>query len=166
MSHQIIQFMSEAITLTEEQKRLIERIGVFHEKGGMSPASGRVMALLTVSPAVELSFDQIRETLCLSKSATSNALNMLMNVEKVDYITHSGDRKRYFRSKISSWRQTMKETFKHFTKGADLLQEILDQRPEDTKEFNKNLGEVISFLRYMNEEIPVLFKKWDEQHKE
>ena len=55
---------------------------------------------------------------------------------------------------------------KHFTKGADLLQEILDQRPEDTKEFNKNLGEVISFLRYMNEEIPVLFKKWDEQHKE
>lgn len=155
--------MSEAIDLNEEQKRLIERLGVIHEKGGMTPASGRIIALLTVSPTIELSFDQIRETLNLSKSATSNAINMLMNVEKVEYITHSGDRKRYFRSRIGSWREAIKSSFKHFQQTADLLEEIVKQRPAETAQFNDSITDVVSFMRYLNNEIPALYKKWEEE---
>lgn len=155
--------MSEAVNLNEEQKRLIERLGVIHEKSGMTPASGRILALLTVSPIIELSFDQIRETLNLSKSATSNAINMLMNVEKVEYITHSGDRKRYFRSKIGSWRETIKSSFKHFQQTSDVLEEIVKQRPAETAQFNDSISDVVSFMRYLNNEIPALYKKWEEE---
>ena len=157
--------MSEAIKLTDDQKRLIERLGVYHEKSGMSPASGRIVALLTVSPVVELSFDQIRETLNLGKGATSNTINMLISMGKVDYITHSGDRKRYFRSKIGSWREAMKQSFQNITNVADLLEEVLENRPNDTEKFNKNLTEVISFMRFINNEIPALYKKWEEQEE-
>jgi len=155
--------MSEEIKLTEEQKRLIERLGVYHEKSGMPPATGRIIALLTVSPEIELSFDQIRETLNLSKSATSNAINLLMSLEKLDYITHSGERKRYFRSKIGSWRDSMKQSFHNITNVADTLEEILEQRPDNTEKFNKNLAEIISFMRFINKEIPTLYKKWEEK---
>ncbi|MAY83513.1 MAG: hypothetical protein CMP59_05195 [Flavobacteriales bacterium] len=153
--------MSDQITLTEKQKKLIEQLGIYHEKSGLSPASGRIKALLTVSPVLELSFDQIRETLQLSKSATSNSINLLMSMGAIDYITHPGDRKRFFRSKIGNWRDTMKQSFRNITNVADLLEEILIQRPNETEEFNKNLEEVISFMRYFKKEIPSLYKKWD-----
>ena len=153
--------MSDQVKLTDEQRKLIEKIGVHSEKEGVAPASGRIMALLMVSPEVELSFDQIRETLNLSKSATSNALNMLLNTGKIDYITQPGERKRYFKNKIRSWRDEMKNAFEHITMVADLFEEVLEQRPEDTAEFNHNLREIIDFLRYMKEELPSLYRDWE-----
>ena len=103
--------MENAIQLTDQQKELIERLGVLNEKEGLQPAVSRVTALLLISPDPELTFDQIRETLNLSKSATSNAINMLLSTGKIDYITKSGDRKRYFRSKITTWKEEMKSKF-------------------------------------------------------
>lgn len=157
--------MSDLIKLNDEQKRLIEKLGVHSEKEGVAPASGRIIALLMVSPEVELSFDQIRETLNLSKSATSNALNMLLSTGKIDYITQPGERKRYFKNKIRSWREEMKNAFGHITMVSDLFEEVLEQRPADTTEFNDNLRDLIDFLRFMKEELPSLYMKWEAQRK-
>lgn len=157
--------MSEAVQLTEQQKRLIEQLGVYYEKGGTPPAHARILALLTVSPQTELTFDQIRETLQLSKSATSNAINMLMNMEKMDYITKPGDRKRYFKNKIGTWREEMKNSFHKITKVADLLEEALHQRPKETTHYNEGLKDIVSFLRFMNKELPEVYKKWENSKK-
>lgn len=154
--------MSNEIKLSQEQKELIEKLGVRSERHGLPPAHSRITALLIVSPEPELTFDQIRETLNLSKSATSNALNMLLTAEKIDYITRPGDRKRYFKSKIGSWKNEMRNTFKHFVLMADLFEEALSHRPEETVEFNEKLKEIIDFMRYMEKELPVLFKKWED----
>ena len=154
--------MSNAVQLTEDQKQLIEKIGVMHEHSGMQPAASRISALLLISPDTELSFDQIRETLGLSKSATSNAINMMLTVSKIDYITKPGDRKRYFKSKVASWQEDIKRDFSKFTEMADRLEEVLKQRPGNTTEFNGKLEDVIDFLRFMNTELPNLYKKWQD----
>tara|TARA_R110000850_G_scaffold7837_4_gene28633 strand:- start:641 stop:1114 length:474 start_codon:yes stop_codon:yes gene_type:complete len=154
--------MSDAINLTEEQKQLIEKVGVMHEKGGLQPAPSRVVALLLVSPDTELSFDQIRETLNLSKSASSNAINMLLSAEKIDYITKPGDRKRYFRSKIAFWKDDIKKEFKLFSRVAEIMQEVLDQRPDNTPDFNNKLSEVIDFIEFLNNELPGLYTRWEQ----
>ncbi|MGB7393051.1 MAG: MarR family transcriptional regulator, partial [Pricia sp.] len=88
------------IKLTKEQQELIEKFGVIQEGMGLNPASARVNALLTISDKLELTFDEIRETLKLSKSATSNAINFLLERENIGYKTKLGDRKRYFFSKL------------------------------------------------------------------
>lgn len=157
--------MSNAIQLTERQRDLIEKLGVYHEKTGAPPATARISALLLVSPVTELSFDEIRETLNLSKSATSNALNMLLNTGKVDYITKSGDRKRYFKNKMSNWKTDLRENFQKLTKAADVLEEVLEARPKETVEFNQNLEQVIDFMRFINVEIPALYKKWEDSKR-
>lgn len=154
--------MSNNIQLTEAQKRLIEKVGVMQEKGGIQPAPSRVVALLLVSPVPELSFDQIRETLNLSKSATSNAINMLMTHERIDYITKPGDRKRYFRSKITIWKENIKSDITKFGIVADVLQEVLDQRPANTEKMNKSISEVIDFIHFLNRELPILYNKWEQ----
>ena len=94
------------VQMTEKQLRLIEKLGVFYEQQGlMQPAAARILALLLVSDSIELTFEEVYETLNLSKSATSNALNFLLNTEKVEYITQPGERRRYFRFKMRSFTQ-------------------------------------------------------------
>lgn len=155
--------MEKNIVLSDNQKRLIERLGVYHEKGGMSPAASRILSLVTVADTTELSFDQIRDCLNLSKSATSNAINLLITMEKIEYITYSGDRKRYFRRRIESWKESMIESFNNITKVADLLEEIVEQRPAESEKFNNHIKEVISFMRFIKEELPSLYFQWEKE---
>lgn len=161
MSHQSA-IMENVIQLTEAQKELIERLGVMSEHDGLQPAPSRVAALLLISPVTELTFDQIRETLQLSKSATSNAINLLLTHGKLEYITKPGDRKRYFRSKISSWKEEMKAKFSSMYNVADIFEEILKHRPDNTNDFNKNLEDIIDFIRYMHAQLPELYRNWEQ----
>ena len=81
--------------LSQKQIELIEKIGIYFEQN-MPPAAARILALLIVADNEAFSFDRIRETLNLSKSATSNGINFLLSVNKIDYLTKSGDRKKVF----------------------------------------------------------------------
>lgn len=154
----------ENFKLSDYQTQLIEKMGVFHEKSGMQPAVSRIMALLLIADKLELTFDEIREALKISKSAASNALNMLLKTKKIEYVTYSGDRKRYFRTRIMNWREDMKEKFEGMTMMHTLLREILHQRATSTQEFNKTLKEIIDFMGFFHKEIPLIFKKWEEKN--
>ncbi|MBL3657880.1 GbsR/MarR family transcriptional regulator [Fulvivirga sediminis] len=148
--------------LTDRQKELIEKIGLVHEQEGLSPAVSRVLGLLLVSDQIELTFDEIRETLNLSKSATSNALNIAMKINRVEYITKPGDRKRYFRSKIHLWRENLMADYRKKACWADILKEVCKCRCSETKEFNHALTDLVDFVEYMSQEIPRLYKCWEQ----
>ncbi|EMR02317.1 GbsR/MarR family transcriptional regulator [Cesiribacter andamanensis] len=150
------------IRLSEEQKQLIEELGVFHEQTGLQPAAARIISLLLVSDKYELTFDEIREALNLSKSATSNALNFLLSISRIEYITLPGDRKRYFRTPLASWERELQRRVEGVLKGNSLLRKVLAQRPADTPEFNKKLEEVIAFTDYMQEEMKEVIRRWKE----
>jgi|GEM_PF-188029 len=151
-----------ALPITEAQLELVEKLGVMFEGPGVQPAAARITALLVISDKTELTFDEIRETLKLSKSATSNAINLLLNVKRIDYITKPGDRKRYFRSDIAHWKDGLAEKFDEMHKLTSIFREVLLQRPASTPEFNQNLSEMISLFEYIFEQIPGLFKRWEE----
>jgi len=149
------------LPITEAQLELVEKLGVMFEGPGVQPAAARITALLIISDKTELTFDEIRETLKLSKSATSNAINLLLNVKRIDYITKPGDRKRYFRSDITHWQEGLAEKFDEMNKLSTILAEVLRQRTSETPEFNKNLAELVSLFEFVFREIPSLFKKWE-----
>ena len=151
--------------LTEEQKKLIEEIGVSKEQEGLQPAAARVYALLFVSNKTELTFDEIREALKLSKSATSNALNFLLSVSIIEYITLPGDRKRYFRMNLTNWGKNLQKRIESGLKGNALLKKVLNQRPPETAEFNQRLAELIEFTDFLQKEIPLLLDRWNESRR-
>lgn len=147
--------------VTQEQKLLIEKLGVIYEKSGIQPAAARVLALLLVSDNPELTFEAIIEALGISKSAASNSINLLLTTNKIEYITKSGDRKRYFKLGIEQWQRDMQRSLQGQSQLADLLKQVLKQRPGNTTEFNNDLQEIISFLDFLIAEIPGLYKKWE-----
>lgn len=158
--HRYSETKMDSIKLNDKQLALIEKLGLIFENG-LQPAAARIAALLLVSDRLELTFDEIRELLNLSKSATSNALNLLLTMEKIEYITKPGDRKRYFKSNLSDWKENMKSKFLEFDRVHQTMREVLDQRPYSTKDFNFKLEEFVNFMEFMHREIPILFKKWE-----
>jgi DNA-binding transcriptional regulator GbsR (MarR family) len=152
------------LELTHYKLKLIEELGVLHEKG-MQPAAARILALMLVSDQPELTFEDIHETLNLSKSATSNALNFLISTNKAEYITKPGERRRYFRCKLRSLNDGIQESLAGLDEYNNLLKKILAQRPAETKEFNASLEETTQFLDFIKSELPVLFQKWKSRNK-
>jgi DNA-binding transcriptional regulator GbsR (MarR family) len=80
-----------------KQKELVEYIGRQNEKEGFQPVSARILGLLMVMDKEEFTFEEIVEEMKISKSSASNALKNLELRGVIEYITHPGDRKRYFR---------------------------------------------------------------------
>jgi DNA-binding transcriptional regulator GbsR (MarR family) len=146
--------------LSSKQKELIEKMGVFHEKNGMPPTEARIIALLLVSDRIELSFDEIRDYLQISKSAASNAINNLMNSHRIEYITKYGDRKRYFRSNLPNWKTQASESLQKLLSVNALMKEILNIRTVDTPDFNKDLADVIDFIDFLQQELLGIYQRW------
>ncbi len=151
------------LELTEKKLRLIEEMGVLYERGGMQPAASRILSLLLVSDKTDLTFEEIYETLNISKSAASNALNFLISTERVEYITNPGERRRYFCCKLQSLKEGVQKSLAGLDAFNTLLKKVLDQRPVGTKDFNKKLEEAIQFLDFIKGELPVLLQKWEAQ---
>ena len=149
------------LTLTDKQLKLIEELGVFHEKSGIHPAAARILSLLMVSDKIELTFEEIYETLNLSKSATSNALNVLISTDKLENITKPGERRRYFRLRIKNLKEEIQKSLEGIHTLKLLLNKVVSLRTESTGEFNSSLEEVAQFLDFMHVELPRLFQKWE-----
>ena len=151
--------------LSKDQLDLIERFGVHHAKQGHRPAAGRIIGLLLVSPDRELTFDQIRETLALSKSATSTALTFLQAAGSVEYITRPGDRKRYFRKRIDDWEKRFFEKGVRFFDIRALLAEAArghDPESESAQALDRFQG----FLAVLEEALIEAYSDWSSDQDE
>mgnify|MGYP002276852637 CR=1 FL=1 len=159
--------MMENTTLTDKQQELIEKTGVMLETKGWQPAVARIMALLLVDDSGELTFDDIRNSLQLSKSATSNGIQLLLNTGKIEYITKTGDRKRYFRSRISMFRDMIIAEHEKRKEMTALLKEIYEMREDfKNKKLANNLKDIINYMDLLNEEFPKILEKWEKMKKQ
>lgn len=154
-----------AMKLTNNQKLLVEKFGVLQENMGLQPAAARIVGLLLVANKPELTFEEIQEGLCLSKSAVSNALTMLLSLNKITYITQPGERKRYFKSNILQWENDVKKSLNNMGLLASLLTEIEQQRPKETKEINQNICQLVSFIQFLEKELASTICRWAESRK-
>jgi DNA-binding transcriptional regulator GbsR (MarR family) len=154
-----------AIQLSDKKLKLIEELGMHFEKSGTQPAASRIFALLMISDTNELSFEEIYQTLNISKSAASNAINLLIDTHRVEYITRPGQRKRYFRCKVKSLNEGVQRSLDDMEVFNTLLKQVVAQRSKETKEFNDGLEDVVSYLDFMKIELPALFQKWENLKK-
>ena len=151
------------IKLTQKQKELIEKNGVYLERSGMAPAQARILSLLLISDRIELTFDEIYQTLQISKSSASTAINSLLASERIEYHTKPGDRKRYFTHHVMAQEGNFEKNMIKMLEIRNLLKEILDNRTKTTKEFNTKLQRLINFMEFLQKELPIVYEKWRKQ---
>ncbi|MBD3582092.1 GbsR/MarR family transcriptional regulator [Flavobacterium selenitireducens] len=85
--------------LQREKEELIEMFGVhFETLYHLPPLASRILGMLIVdSQNPGFTFENLVELTNASKSSVSTAINLLLKLGKVNYITLAGDRKKYYR---------------------------------------------------------------------
>ena len=157
----------EDFSSLEFKKKKVEEIGVAFDKTGFPPVVGRVVGFLLLADPPHQTFYAIQEFLGASKSSISNALNVLMDKCIVDYVTFSGDRKRYFRLNIDSWLENTKEKMEKMSQVDAILFDTLKYRdPDKYPEFVDGLKKILSFHMFIAEEMPKLIAKWEQMQVE
>lgn len=146
--------------LTENKLELIERIGVFHEQRGMQPLMGRIVGLLLVLDEAEATFDEIVDYLNVSKSAVSNALNILQLQGLVAYKTKPGERKRYFYMTMENWEEALEKELCDISQISTFMQDVLKVRGNVKPEFNHHIQDLCGFMEFLKNKIPNLFREF------
>lgn len=148
----------------QEIKQQVEEIGIFFEQTTLTPMEARVFSLLLLADPPEMDFFAIQQFLQASKSTISNALKRLMADGRVDYITKPGDRKRYFRVSAHKWLEQIQETFANISPYVSTLNKVLElRRGSDSPAFNADLRHIQDYFRYLEQELPRIKAKWEEQ---
>lgn len=145
-----------------EQRRLVEAIGQRYEKEGMQPVAGRIMALLMVMEKEEYTFDEIIEELQISKSSASVALKFLQLRNLVEYITHPGDRRRYFRVRTQEPFVLIDEFKQKLMENKQTMEEIIDLKADPNSKnsrFFKNLQSMMDFFLENFEKLKEEYQK-------
>jgi DNA-binding transcriptional regulator GbsR (MarR family) len=150
-----------SLALSNSKKELIEKIGVFQEQKGIQPLMGRIIGLLLVLDEAEATFEEIIDHLNVSKSAVSNALNVLQIQNKIAYRTKPGERRRYFYLKIDNWEKDLEKDFEEIAKISDFLKEVLVLRSNKKPEFNRDVENLCQFMEYFKNQIPSLFVEFE-----
>ena len=144
----------------------VEKIGIMIEQMGQPPIPGRIVAYLILSEPPYRDFYEIQEFLKASKSSVSTALNQLMQAGVVNYITFSGDRRRYFQINTKGLSEVMKDQYKKGRVINDMIKEALQHRKDsEFQKFNRELKEVIDFSTYVHTGIEKLIADWEKAHK-
>lgn len=147
------------VILKKEQVELIEELANVNERLGIQPAMSKVLGLLAVSDNPELTFEEIKDTLGLSKSAVSQALNQLQMSKKISYKTKIGDRKRYFHLRVADWDAHILEQFEGVSSLIRVHEKVIAARTSETKEFNDNLRKMVNFLSLVHEQVMLIHQK-------
>lgn len=120
------------------KKDLIEKLGVLLEKKHqLAPLAARIVSTLVMNGQMGVTFEELVNDLCASKSTISTHLENLRATRKIRYFTKPGDRKRYFVINPDLTLEMIDETVAAWKNEQDLQEEILQykqQRNEIRKE--------------------------------
>ncbi|TRZ45866.1 GbsR/MarR family transcriptional regulator [Robertkochia solimangrovi] len=113
--------------IEKRRKDLVEQLGVFIEmKDDLPPMAGRILAHLIMESEHGVTFDELVETLQASKSTISTNLNLLVKLNRIDYYTKSGERKRYYRITPFHFRERIEMLLENWQKEREIHIKLME----------------------------------------
>lgn len=140
--------------LEKRKLDLVEKLGVFLEKKeNMAPVEARIFSFIILTGKQGTTFDDLVTNLCASKSTISTHLNHLQDLNKLEYFTKTGDRKKYFIVNVDTMLQGINRMLEEW-KGERQLHLDIKSYKEDA---NKKLDQEHQFeFGYHNSSIEFL----------
>ena len=147
----------------QKLKEQVERIGIVCDKDGMPPLAGRMIGFFMLAEPPHKTFDELAEFLQASKSAISTTLRFLESCGMVEYITFTGDRKRYFRLSVEHWDKVIMTKMDFIKRMQVQVAGVMESRSENYPEFNFGLKVIHTLYEVLLEGMPLLIQKWQEK---
>jgi len=115
--------------ICKERQDLIEKLGVHMEmKSNLAPVAARILAYMVLKGKSGTTFDEFVNDLGASKSTVSTHLTHLSDLNRIQYFTKSGDRKKYYVINKNGVIQNFNDMISTWNSELELHQEIMDYK--------------------------------------
>ncbi|WP_289044578.1 transcriptional regulator [uncultured Olleya sp.] len=134
--------------ICKQKMSLVEKLGVHLEnREQLAPVATRILAYIILTGKKGTTFEEMVTVLCASKSTISTHLNHLQDLNKIQYFTKTGDRKKYFVIKKDTIIQHIDNMVSHWDEERKIHVEIKDYKESinDTKIKNNDEKFDLSF---------------------
>jgi DNA-binding transcriptional regulator GbsR (MarR family) len=133
------------------------------EKMGATRISGKILGYLLVCDKELVSFQELVDELKVSKASVSTNLKVLEQIEFIQPVSISGDRKTYYRATPVNMVQIFERRLKLITVMLDIMkkgQKLKENRNDSASHF---LTEAIDFYSWFEKNIPEFFKQYKQK---
>lgn len=149
-------------TKEKKQKRIIDSFGEQLTKDNYPPIAGRILGLFYTSDQKYFTFEEIKEALSISKSATSKALTFLDNIEEVSYVYDKNNKRlRLFYLNVIGMVKRIHLVLEGYKEQERLFKEVLKIRSEENQQLNNYIEKNILFsqdvLGFVQEKLELHF---------
>lgn len=148
--------------ICDKKMKLVEKLGVHLEsRENLAPVAARILSYIILTGKRGATFDEMVMVLCASKSTISTHLNHLQDLQKIEYFTKTGDRKKYFivnknsilhhiDAMISEW-ETIKELHLEIKTYKQAINDHIAKEDKETEKFELSFHN--DYLKFLNEAI-------------
>jgi len=141
-------------------EQFINSMGLYYEAAGGTNISGRILALLLISPG-SLTAEQIAGTLKISRASVSTNIRMLQPPGLVERTLVPGDRRDYYRVPRGSM-TTLLELRSRVTAGLLKIAELGLKIVPRESQAHENVEEFVDLLRFTRDYVANLMPAWYE----
>lgn len=146
--------------LSPAQQRFVDDFASLWERFAASPAQGRVLALLFIADAPELTAGEIAETLGISRGSVSQITRSLIQLHIVQRVSHPGDRRDWFRVADNPFGQAARAERAQIGTFLNLFRRGLALHAESPPERQHALANSIQFLEDYDAALGHFLERW------
>ena len=125
--------------ICQKKMSLVEKLGVHLEaREQLAPVAARILSYVILTGKRGVTFEDMVSILCASKSTISTHLNHLQDLNKIEYFTKTGDRKKYFIINKDTVIQYVDRMIGHWQEEHEIHSEIKQYKEKQNAEKIKN----------------------------
>jgi hypothetical protein len=146
--------------ITPQQQQFIDDFASLWERFAISGAQGRVLALLYIADAPELTAAEIAGTLGISRGSVSQITRQLIQFHMVQRVSKPGDRRDWFRVAANPFGQAARSERAEIGTFLRLFRRGLDLHAESPPERQQALANSIQFLEDYDAALGAFLDTW------
>ena len=129
-------------SICQKKMGLVEKLGVHLEaREQLAPVAARILSYIILTGKTGATFEDMVSILCASKSTISTHLNHLQDLNKIEYFTKTGDRKKYFIINKNTIIQHVDRMINHWDQEQEIHLEIKDYKEKQNTKKIENVDE-------------------------
>lgn len=143
-----------------KNKALLEDLSAIHmEMFHLPPLTANIFTLMMFDFEKEgITFEEILDATCASKSSVSNALNRLLQSNHIEFTNKLNERKRYYRVNQDVFKIHFRDTIIKLKKHKSVMQRYTSVRNEVLQLKDENSKKIQNFIE-LQEKVIELFEK-------
>ncbi|HEX5164021.1 MAG TPA: MarR family transcriptional regulator [Thermomicrobiales bacterium] len=151
--------------MEEARQQYIEDFGLLFEEFGGGRMVGRILGLLMVADAPELSAEEIADTLKVSRGSISQSTRILIQLGMVRRTSRPGERRDYFQLRPDAWTEATRRRGHEIERLIAIFERGARLTAGGDPRQRRQLEESLVFMQFWKQTLADMFPAWERERE-